>query len=177
MKTHPDADRMLGKNVYDLEGQKVGTAASLYLSDASGAPEWATVKTGLFGSKELFVPLAGARTDEDGLHLRARKDLIKDAPHFEDDGHLSEQEVMDLHRHYGLDSGTTPQGTTPQGRNPGAGDNRGGQAGAVGPAVRRAPAGRHGDRRVRPGPAAQVRRHRGTADHRAGQARRSPRDA
>lgn len=104
---------MIGKSVYDLEGQKVGTATGLYLSDASGAPEWATVKTGLFGGKESVVPLAGARTDEDGLHLRTRKDMIKDAPHFEGDGHLSEREVMELHRHYGLDSGTTAPGRGP----------------------------------------------------------------
>jgi uncharacterized protein (TIGR02271 family) len=60
-----------------------------------------------------------------GLHLRARKDMIKDAPHFEDDGHLSEQEVMELHRHYGLDSGTTPQGTAPQGTTPRGSDPQG----------------------------------------------------
>lgn len=110
MTTDRDAERMIGKNVYDLDGQKAGTATGLYISDASGAPEWAAVKTGLFGSKESLVPLAGARTDETGLHVRTRKDIIKDAPHLETDGHLSGQQVMDLYRHYGLDSGTTPQG-------------------------------------------------------------------
>lgn len=110
MKTDHDADRMLGKNVYDLEGQKVGTATGLYLSDLSGAPEWATVKTGLFGGKESFVPLAGASTDEEGLHVRTRRDMIKDAPRIEGDGHLSEREVMELHRHYGLDSGISQGG-------------------------------------------------------------------
>ena len=110
-----DARDLPGRKVYDLEGQKIGTAASLYVSDRSGAAEWVTVKTGLLGGKESFVPLAGARTDEAGLHVRTRKDVVKDAPQAGDDGHLSDQEIMDLYRHYGLQPGAAvpPGETTP----------------------------------------------------------------
>ena len=96
-----------GKDVYDLDGQKVGTAATLYVPDGSGSetPEWVTVKTGLFGTKESFVPLTGARTDAAGLHVRARKDTIKAAPRADKDAGLSEREVPDLYRHYGLAPG------------------------------------------------------------------------
>jgi uncharacterized protein (TIGR02271 family) len=108
-----DARDLPGRKVYDLEGQKIGTAASLYVSDRSGAAEWVTVKTGLFGGKESFVPLAGARTDDAGLHVRTRKDVVKDAPQAGDEGHLSDQEIVDLYRHYGLQPGAAvPQGET-----------------------------------------------------------------
>jgi uncharacterized protein (TIGR02271 family) len=102
MSTAQELERALGQDVYDVDGQKVGTAANLYASDLSGEPEWVTVKTGLFGTKESFVPLTGAHTEQDGLHVGARKDAIKDAPRIDDQGHLSEAEAADLYRHYNL---------------------------------------------------------------------------
>jgi uncharacterized protein (TIGR02271 family) len=113
MSTAQELERTIGQDVYDVEGQKVGTAANLYASDLSGEPEWVTVKTGLFGSKESFVPLAGARAEADGLHVGAPKDLIKDAPRIDDQGHLSEAEAAELYRHYNLRS--TPR-NAPDGR-------------------------------------------------------------
>jgi uncharacterized protein (TIGR02271 family) len=113
MSTAQELERTIGQDVYDVEGQKVGTAANLYASDLSGEPEWVTVKTGLFGSKESFVPLAGAHAEADGLHVGAPKDLIKDAPRIDDQGHLSEAEAAELYRHYNLRS--TPR-NTPDGR-------------------------------------------------------------
>src|SRR5689334_20739024 len=105
MSTAQELERTIGQDVYDVEGQKVGTAANLYASDLSGEPEWVTVKTGLFGSKESFVPLAGAHAEQDGLHVGQRKDLIKDAPRIDDQGHLSEAEAAELYRHYSMQAG------------------------------------------------------------------------
>jgi uncharacterized protein (TIGR02271 family) len=102
MSTAQELEQAIGKDVYDVEGHKVGTVANLYASDLSGQPEWVTVKTGLFGTKESFVPLTGAHTETDGLHVGARKDLIKDAPRIDDQGHLSETEAAELYRHYNL---------------------------------------------------------------------------
>lgn len=107
MSTAQELERTIGQDVYDVEGQKVGTAANLYASDQSGEPEWVTVKTGLFGSKESFVPLAGAHAEQDGLHVGQRKDLIKDAPRIDDQGHLSEAEASELYRHYSMQAGMT----------------------------------------------------------------------
>ncbi|WP_328333452.1 YsnF/AvaK domain-containing protein [Kribbella sp. NBC_00382] len=106
MSTTQELERAMGQDVYDVEGHKVGTASHLYASDVSGAPEWVTVKTGLFGSKESFVPLTGAHTEQDGLHVGAHKDVIKDAPRIDDNGHLSEAEAAELYRHYNLQTGT-----------------------------------------------------------------------
>jgi uncharacterized protein (TIGR02271 family) len=111
MSTAQELERTIGQDVYDVEGQKVGTAANLYASDLSGEPEWVTVKTGLFGSKESFVPLAGAHAEQDGLHVGQRKDLIKDAPRIDDQGHLSEAEAAELYRHYNLQAGGMDRGT------------------------------------------------------------------
>ncbi|MEV6283039.1 PRC and DUF2382 domain-containing protein [Kribbella sp. NPDC051770] len=124
MSTAQELERTMGQDVYDVEGQKVGTAANLYASDRSGEPEWVTVKTGLFGSKESFVPLAGAHAEQDGLHVGQRKDLIKDAPRIDDQGHLSEAEAAELYRHYNLQMGGAMQPGQDQ---PGGQDLRGDQ--------------------------------------------------
>jgi hypothetical protein len=100
--THQDLTSMMGHHVYDAEGNKLGTAGSIYQSDMTGAPEWVTVKTGLFGTKESFVPLSGAQADDQGLHVTVHKDRVKDAPRIDEDGHLSDAETAALYRHYGL---------------------------------------------------------------------------
>lgn len=97
-----DLTSLIGHHVYDAEGNKLGTAGSIYESDATGAPEWVTVKTGLFGTKSSFVPLNGAEADGKGLHVTVHKDTVKDAPRIEEDGHLSDTETAELYRHYGL---------------------------------------------------------------------------
>jgi uncharacterized protein (TIGR02271 family) len=111
--TQQDLTGMIGRHVYDTEGNKVGTAGTIYQSDVTGAPEWITVKTGLFGTKESFVPLNGAEADDKGLHLTVHKDQIKDAPRMEEDGHLSDAETAELYRHYGLRPGAALKSRQP----------------------------------------------------------------
>ena len=53
--------RVIGQDVYDESGDKIGSAAEVYLDDETGQPEWVTVRTGLFGTKESFVPIRERR--------------------------------------------------------------------------------------------------------------------
>ena len=80
-------------------GDKVGTAGQFYLDDETGAPEWVTVKTGLFGSSESFVPLKGATLDGQAVAVAYDKDTIKAAPRVDNDGSLSPAEEDTLYRH------------------------------------------------------------------------------
>lgn len=105
------AKDLRGSEVYDRDYEKVGKIGEVYVDDQSGQPKWATVNTGLFGSKESFVPLAGARTGRDGLHVAASKKTIKDAPvSAASSGQLSESAERDLNAHYGLDGSGNGQG-------------------------------------------------------------------
>jgi uncharacterized protein (TIGR02271 family) len=99
-------DRVIGADVYDESGNKIGSASEVYLDDDSGQPEWVTVKTGLFGTKESFVPIRDANLTEDGVHVPVAKDKVKDAPKIDTDGHLSPQEEEELYRYYGFGAGT-----------------------------------------------------------------------
>lgn len=105
MSTSDQLGRVVGQNVYDADGKKIGKASNLYASDTSRTPEWVTVRTGLFGKKDSFVPLSGARTDDSGLHVSARKNTVKDAPQVDGDGSIDDQEVTDLYRYYGIQPG------------------------------------------------------------------------
>ena len=95
-------DRVIGRDVYDETGSKIGSASEVYLDDQTGQPEWVTVKTGLFGTKESFVPIRDADLTDDGVRVHISKDKVKDAPKIDTDGHLSPQEEEELYRYYGL---------------------------------------------------------------------------
>ncbi|KZB79727.1 DUF2382 domain-containing protein [Amycolatopsis regifaucium] len=103
---------LIDSAVVDPTGTKLGKVGNVYLADATHQPEWITVKTGLFGTKESFVPLSGAHTDEDGVHVRVDKEAVSEAPRIEADGHLSVEESAQLYKHYGL---PMPR-TSPDGR-------------------------------------------------------------
>ncbi|SDF84347.1 DUF2382 domain-containing protein [Klenkia brasiliensis] len=106
-------DRVIGSDVYDAEGDKIGSATEVYLDDQSGRPEWVTVSTGLFGTRSTFVPLRDADLTGDGVRVPVSKAAVKDAPKVDADQHLSPQEEQELYRYYGLGTtgGTTGGGT------------------------------------------------------------------
>jgi uncharacterized protein (TIGR02271 family) len=96
-----DTRQLVGRTAFDPSDTKVGTISDVYVADESGQPEWLAVNTGLFGTKVSFVPLAGANAHGDDVIVAYDKDLIKDAPKADADGHLSPQEEEALYTHYG----------------------------------------------------------------------------
>ena len=101
--------RVIGKDVYDTSGSKIGSASEVYLDDESGQPEWVTVRTGLFGTKESFVPLRDAQLSGEGVRVPVSKNQVKDAPKIDAEGHLSPQEEQELYRYYGVGTGSGQQ--------------------------------------------------------------------
>jgi uncharacterized protein (TIGR02271 family) len=95
-------DNLIGSAAVDAEGQKVGKVGQVYVSDATGQPEWVTLNTGLFGSNESFAPLYNSRVEGGQLVLAVSKQLVKDAPQpdLSSEGHLPGDEVEALYRHY-----------------------------------------------------------------------------
>ncbi len=93
-------------NVYTNDGSKLGSIGQLYVDDETGQPSWVTVNTGLFGTSESFVPLQAASVDGNDVRVPYSKDLVKDAPKVDKDGHLSPEEEDRLYRHYSLNGGS-----------------------------------------------------------------------
>jgi uncharacterized protein (TIGR02271 family) len=105
--THFDPSTLSGATVRSASGEKIGTVAQVYVDDRTSRPEWVTVKTGLFGTKESFVPLGASRLDGAELVVDASKKQVSDAPKIDDDGHLSEQEEAEIYRYYGISDNRT----------------------------------------------------------------------
>ncbi len=100
-----------GQNIVDRDGDKIGKVEEIYEDTETGAPEWALVNTGLFGTKSTFIPLREAQTSGGELRVPYEKAHVKDAPGIDPDGALSREEEQQLYRHYGLDWDTSQSGS------------------------------------------------------------------
>ena len=103
MSKFEDRTAWRGHELRDSQGQKIGSIEEIYLDTETDQPEWALVKTGMLGTKQSFVPLQQARTENDAVHVPFEKAQVKDAPSVEPDGQLTQREEAALYRHYGLD--------------------------------------------------------------------------
>ncbi len=110
-----DAYQWHGRTMVGSDGEKIGKISDIYEDPDTGKAEWATVSSGLFGTKSNFVPLAGASPQGEEVRAQVTKDQVKDAPGVEADGELSEQEEQRLFEHYGVPY-TTAGTTTAQGQ-------------------------------------------------------------
>jgi uncharacterized protein (TIGR02271 family) len=113
MFTREDIDGLLnaGGDVLTTDGDKIGSIGQVYADDDNGEPTFVTVRTGLFGTSESFVPLEGARVDGNDILVPYSKDQVKDAPRVAEDGHLEPDDEDRLYDHYGLGRGTAYTGT------------------------------------------------------------------
>ena len=75
-----------GQELLDNDGDKIGTIEEIYLDTDTDRPEWALVKTGLFGGKGTFVPLQQADPTPAGVQVPFEKSHVKDAPNVDPDG-------------------------------------------------------------------------------------------
>jgi uncharacterized protein (TIGR02271 family) len=92
-----------GANAIDNDGDKIGAIDEIYMDADTGKPEWLAVKTGMFGTKVSFIPIAQAQATDDGVRVPYDKQQVKDAPQAEPDGQLSQEEEAALYRHYGFE--------------------------------------------------------------------------
>jgi hypothetical protein len=97
-----DVNRIVGGGgeVRTSTDEKVGKVGQVYLDDETGQPSWVTVRTGLFGTQESFVPLSSADLVGEDIVVPYDKETIKGAPRMETDASLSPQEEKRLYSYY-----------------------------------------------------------------------------
>ncbi len=102
MLDRENIEDLLNRNgsVIGSDGEKIGALGQLYADDDTGEPTWVTVKTGLFGTSQSFVPVEGAHAQGDDLVVPYTKEHVNDAPRVDVDGHLSPEEEDRLYTHY-----------------------------------------------------------------------------
>jgi uncharacterized protein (TIGR02271 family) len=89
-----------GSTVFDTDGDKIGKIGQVYVDQNTGAPIWASIHTGLFGTSESFVPLTGASFDGEHVSVPYLKGFVKDAPRVDSGQSLDEGQTSDLYRYY-----------------------------------------------------------------------------
>ncbi|MBT2514990.1 PRC-barrel domain-containing protein [Arthrobacter sp. ISL-30] len=105
-------DRLLegNGNVIGQDGERIGGIGQFYVDDVGNEPSWVTVKTGLFGTRESFVPLEGARMEGDDLVVAYTKEQVKEAPSVDPEGHLDLADEDLLYEHYRMGGLRTARG-------------------------------------------------------------------
>lgn len=96
-------------NIYDYEvldrnGRRLGPITGYWVDEATGKPEFASVRTGWLVGKQHIIPIRDAHFDYGTKMLRVPYDerAIKDAPGFDADHALSPQEEERVYAHYRL---------------------------------------------------------------------------
>ncbi|SOC52176.1 DUF2382 domain-containing protein [Ornithinimicrobium cerasi] len=110
--TQDNLQHLHSADIVDVNGDSLGGVGQVYLDDRTGDPAWVTAKTGFFGTKETFVPLAEADLEGDRLRVPYEKSFIKDAPNMDADQHLDDPQQEELYRYYGLAGGAVGSGVT-----------------------------------------------------------------
>lgn len=109
-------DAITAADVRTSDGAKVGSIGQIFLDAQTGRPEWAAVRTGLFGTKEAFVPLRNAEWDGRAVHIAYDKDRVRSAPHVDPDSRgLAPDQQVELYTYYGFTESTSQPGTTQPG--------------------------------------------------------------
>ena len=100
-------DQLQNSTVFATDGDKIGSVGQVYLDDVTNEPTFVTVKTGLFGARETFVPLQQAQTTADGITVPFEKSFVKDAPNVDADGSLTPEEEQRIYEYYSMEYSAT----------------------------------------------------------------------
>ena len=101
MTTEQDAQQFIHRAAVDAEGNRFGKISQVYLDEKSGQPLWLLVETGLFGTRQSFAPIHGARLDgEQRAVLAVSRDQVKDSPSIDKDARISDSEQDALRSYY-----------------------------------------------------------------------------
>jgi PRC-barrel domain len=99
MMTQDQLAALQGTNVYDRNGDKIGSVGQVYTAGDPDQPLWASVNMGLFGTRETLVPLAEAEMHDGNVQVPYDKEFVKDAPNV-DVGVAEPVSVEDAERVY-----------------------------------------------------------------------------
>ncbi len=98
-------DELIGMEVVDSHGYKVGKIDALFIHQEDERASWARVKTGIgpLGSHSI-IPLHDAQDDDGQIRIVYEREHVGEAPEIEPDGNeISDEDADQLHTHYGLE--------------------------------------------------------------------------
>jgi hypothetical protein len=108
-----------GRDVVAADGERLGAVEMIFLDEATDVPEWVLLR--IDDDAAAFVPLAGAKVEEQSIRVEQDRERIAAAPRLDAGKTLTIAEVRRLYDHYGLaysqeESPTVlPEGAAPSG--------------------------------------------------------------
>jgi len=109
MTTSQDPQQYIHRTAVDAEGDRIGKISQVYFDDQTGQALWLLVETGLFGTRQSYAPIHGARIDGERVVLTVSKDQVKDAPNIDKDAHVDNSEQDALRQYYSGSLGTAEE--------------------------------------------------------------------
>lgn len=109
-----------GGTVRGADGEKIGKIGDVYLDNAGSQPAWVTVRTGLLGTGQRFVPIDEATIADGALHVPFDKLTVLAAPSVEAEAVLTPDDEVELYDHYAVPVSTDPVSTDPGSDGPGS---------------------------------------------------------
>ena len=97
--SHEQLHDLVGHEVHDREGKKVGYVDLVFIDTDTGAAEWMGIWNGLPRGKRHLVPLQGIRRDRDEIVLPWIKELVESAPTYDEE---DDRTIFDGERHFGI---------------------------------------------------------------------------
>lgn len=109
MTTSQDPQQYIHRTAVDAEGDRIGKISQVYFDDQTGQALWLLVETGLFGTRQSYAPVHGARIEGERVVLTVSKDQVKDAPNIDGDAHVDNSEQDALRQYYSGSLGTAEE--------------------------------------------------------------------
>jgi PRC-barrel domain len=91
---------VVGLPVHGPHGEQIGVVTRVYRDDATGYPEWISVRV---RGREHVVPVGPTQLGDDRLAIAFDLDAVEAAPQVGGGEHLSVDDHQRLVHHYGLD--------------------------------------------------------------------------
>jgi hypothetical protein len=99
--TASEVERLPGRELYAMSGEKIGEIESIFIDERTAEPEWLRLSFGLFGRKDVLVPVESVIEEEGAFKVPFTRELLREAPDIDGDYVTPEQE-SELYRHYGV---------------------------------------------------------------------------
>ena len=96
-----DMGDVRGLDLYSQDDKKIASVEDVFLDDQTGGPEWLRLGVGLFGRKNVLVPLQAVTREGDRLTVSYTSEKVKDAPSIDGD-YVSPEQESELYAYYGL---------------------------------------------------------------------------
>lgn len=93
----------LGREVFDADGEALGSLAEIYFDVDTDEPRFGVVLSGTLIHHRRFVPLVGVVVGPDAIQISATGDQVKSAPNADRAGdQLTPEDESALYHHYRL---------------------------------------------------------------------------